>query len=398
MYESLKTHKGIYQHKKTKMFQARKKIKGKQHTASFRFIREAVHWKKTFNGKKEAVETENDFSTLKEVWDAMQTLHFPSLALSTQQIWKRRYLLLECLETYHMDEITPIVINEWIEKWVKYYKSEDWQRKGKGRHARCNLKNEINLFTTIFNWMKEEPSFYLEATKLVSPILKRHKKMSIIKEIPFKNKKIGIDDFYKFSSALPPLYQDLALLQFYTASRIGEVSGIQIKNIDLTNRKLLIKETCGWCQTTKTFIRLNPFPKTKEVREVYITEEILSIISRRMKMKTETSGFLFQVEGKPLNYGTIQINYRAAQRKTGIKYTGTHNLRHGMATLARKVGGSLDAVMAMTGHKDIKLAAHYSSIDSEYQKEVSIKIMNFIRQENESSVTKEDNVISLFNR
>ena len=393
MYIALKTHKGIGQHKVTKMYQAKKKIKGRQFAASFKYLRDAVHWKSTFNGKKEPIERENEFSTLKEVWETMQTLHFPSLAPSTQQIWKRRYKLLRCLEDYHMDEITPIVINEWIEKWVKYYKSDDWQREGKGRHARCNLKNEINLFTTIFNWKKEEPKFHLEASKLVSPILKRHRKMCIIKEIPFKNRKIGIDDFFKFSSSLPSLYQDLALLQFYTASRIGEVSGIQVRNIDLVNRRLLIKETCGWCQTTKTFIRLNPFPKTKEVREVYITDEILNIISRRIKMKSEASDFLFQVEGRPLNYGTIQINYRAAQRKTGIKYTGTHNLRHGMATLARKIGGSLDAVMAMTGHKDIKLAAHYSSIDSDYQKDISIKIMDYIGNYQQQS--DNENVINM---
>lgn len=61
--------------------------------------------------------------------------------------------------------------------------------------------------------------------------------------------------------------------------------------------------------------------------------------------------------------------------KTGIPYSGTHCLRHGMATLARKVGGmGLDSVVAMTGHKDLKLAAHYSKIDGEVQRDISLKI------------------------
>lgn len=47
-----------------------------------------------------------------------------------------------------------------------------------------------------------------------------------------------------------------------------------------------------------------------------------------------------------------------------------------MAKLARKVGGGLDAVVAMTGHKDYKLADHYSKLDSDFQKEISIKIMD----------------------
>jgi hypothetical protein len=32
----------------------------------------------------------------------------------------------------------------------------------------------------------------------------------------------------------------------------------------------------------------------------------------------------------------------------------------------------------MTGHKDLKLANHYSKLDNEYQKEISVKIMKHI--------------------
>jgi hypothetical protein len=52
-----------------------------------------------------------------------------------------------------------------------------------------------------------------------------------------------------------------------------------------------------------------------------------------------------------------------------------------MATLARKVGGmGLDSVIAMTGHKDLKLADHYSKIGVEVQKETSLKILGYIEQ------------------
>lgn len=78
MYVSVETHEGIYQHKNTKKYQARKKIKGKQHTASFKYLRDAVHWKNTFNGKKET-KSISTCPTLKEVWETMQKLHFPSL-------------------------------------------------------------------------------------------------------------------------------------------------------------------------------------------------------------------------------------------------------------------------------------------------------------------------------
>lgn len=67
----------------------------------------------------------------------------------------------------------------------------------------------------------------------------------------------------------------------------------------------------------------------------------------------------------------------------------------------------MDAVIAMTGHKDIKLADHYSKCDEEDQKEVSLKVMDYIREqskilggENGNSLEKVDeiegNIISLF--
>jgi integrase len=79
-----------------------------------------------------------------------------------------------------------------------------------------------------------------------------------------------------------------------------------------------------------------------------------------------------------------------AQMKTGIPYSGTHCLRHGMATLARRVGGmGLDSVIAMTGHKDLKLADHYSKIDGEVQKETSLRILDHIQKLGVADVERE---------
>lgn len=65
-----------------------------------------------------------------------------------------------------------------------------------------------------------------------------------------------------------------------------------------------------------------------------------------------------------------------------------------MATLARKIGGGLDSVIAMTGHKDYKLADHYSSLDHEFQKETSEKVMEVYRKKLETN-TDLDNILSL---
>lgn len=375
-------HPGIRKDVITGHYQALKKIKGKQYSETFETIREAIHWKNVFNGDRSSVEVEKKTSTLGHVWSRMKVLHFPSLELSTQRIWERRWGPLSDLGHLHMEEISSTVINRWIDRKKKFYTSEEYQAQGRGCAGRCNLYNELNLFNTIFNWYKAEDEFEAESRELFTPIRPRHKKMAFIREPTVKpeQKKITVEAAFKFFSALPELYADLAMTQFFVAGRIGETAGIQISNIYLEEDYLMIKDSVSWCNTSKMFEYLKPYPKNKEPRRVHLHPWLREIVERRLKARKKGCNFLFHVEGKPLNYCTIQVNYRMAQMKTGIPYRGTHCLRHGMATLARRVGGmGLDSVIAMTGHKDLKLADHYSKIDGEVQKETSLKIVEHIK-------------------
>lgn len=394
-YKKLKGAIGIYKHETSNSFMARKKVDGKMVQKTFTSLFEAKQWHKKFNGVLLEEEV-SSYSSLKHVWETMQKVHFPTLATSTKAIWLRRYEPWKSIEHLPMDKITPSRVTKWVNNLVEHFKSDYYQNSGRGKARRCNLNNELNLFVTIFNWYKESEEFEKEALHLTCPIKKKHKKLGFIKPVPDKKKQISLEDAYIFFEYLKPLYKDLAMLQFFTAGRVGEIAGLQWSNIDFKNRRMIIKHTCIWCMSNKTFLELKPFPKNKEPRPCYITDEIMEILLRRESFKQPNNDFVFHVEGNPINYATVQVNYRNAQRKSGVPYSGTHILRHGMAKLARKVGGGLDAVIAMTGHRDIKLADHYSSCNEDDQKEVAEKIMKHIRNQQVQHDT--ENVISLFGR
>lgn len=397
-YKKIKSARGIYQNEVTGNYLVEKRVKGKLHTTSFPTLFEAKQWQKYFDGTKAQAPKEGcQCATLKEVWESMQKNHFPILARSTKEMWLRRYNLLMMLEHLPMDQITTAKVSEWVVYWVSHFSSEDYQT-GRGRAGRCHLNNELNLLVSIFNWYKESELYEKEAQYLTCPVKKKHRKMGFIKPLPDKRKQIELHHAFLFFESLRPLYRDLAQMQFYTAGRIGEVSGIQWKNVDMKNRRLLIKETCIWDMTKKTFVELKQFPKNREPRAVFITDEIMEVLKRREAFRIAGNDFVFHVEGNPLNYCTIQLNYREAQRKSGVPYTGTHILRHGMAKLARQIGGGLDAVIAMTGHKDLKLADHYSKSNEDDQKHFSEMIMNHIRKRKafeQESKSDFENVIQL---
>lgn len=400
-YKKLKNAKGIYQNDRTSKYLVEKRISGKLFTATFLSLYDAKEWQKRFDGKKIIKDSvESQCSTLKEVWETMQRNHFPILATSTKDIWHRRYRMLQTLEHLPMNLITPSKVSEWVIYWVGHFTNGDYQNSGRGHAGRCNLNNELNLLVCIFNWYKESDLFEKEAISLTCPVKKKHRKMGFIKPLPDKKKQIDLKDAFLFFEFLQPLYRDLAKMQFYCAGRIGEISGIQWSNVDLKNRRLIIKETCIWDTANKVFVELKLFPKNRETRIVFITDEIMEVLRHREAFRLPGNNFVFHVDGAPLNYCTIQINYRAAQRKSGVPYTGTHILRHGMAKLARQVGGGLDAVIAMTGHKDLKLADHYSKTTEDDQKHFSEMIMNHIRNKMKPEIEPQadfENVIRLKN-
>ena len=402
-YKKVKNATGIYKQENSGKYLAMKKVNGKQFQKSFDTIFEAKQWRKYFDGisfnhPSGDSDTESNYSTLKEVWEVMQMHHFPTLATSTKAIWRRRYKLLKTLEHLPMDKITPSKITSWVNKNVEYFKTDEYQGSGRGRAGRCNLNNELNMFVTIFNWYKQSEQFEKEALLLTCPVKTKHRKLGFIKPVPDKKKQIDLQSALLFFDYLPPLYRELAQMQFYCAGRIGEICGIQWSNIDMQNRRMLIKHSSIFHPVNKTFLELKPFPKNKESRPVFITDEIMDILKRREVFRIDGNDFVFHVEGAPLNYGTIQLNYREAQRKSKVPYSGTHILRHGMAKLARQIGGGLDAVIAMTGHKDLKLADHYSKCNEDDQRHFSEKIMEHIRNNTRKDKVDQasfSNVVSL---
>lgn len=394
-YEKLKEEIGIYQNITSRNFLAVKKVRRKNFQKSFKSLVKAKSWRKNLNEASQPTRETCKKATLKQVWTSMQGDHFQCLAISTVAVWKRRYLLLKQLENSPMDEIIPSTITAWVKKNVDDFKAEENQESGSGKLSRCNLNNELNLLVTIFNWYKQSEKYEKEAINLTCPVKRKHKEQGFIKPLPDKRKQINLNDALLFFEELKPLYRDLATLQFYCAARIGEVAGLQWSCVNLEERRMIIKHTCIWDMSSKIYIGLKNFPKNKEPRPVFITPEIMEILERRAAFRLPGNDFVFHVEGRPLNYGTIQINYRSAQRKSGIPNSGTHILRHGMAKLARKVGGGLDAVVAMTGHKDLKLANHYSKCDEDDQREISEKIMEHIRLSRLEKSYTFDNVISI---
>ncbi len=131
---------------------------------------------------------------------------------------------------------------------------------------------------------------------------------------------------------------------------------------------------------TKRFDYLKQTPKNGKDRQVFVNDILFSVLSKRL---SDNGEYVFSRKGEPLSYRAIQNAYDTALKRCGLypKFSGTHFLRHSMATLTRMVTGSLEATQSVAGHHDQKLVQHYASIDNTANQSAQVVVQNFLNKE-----------------
>lgn len=376
----LTKHKGISKHKVTGHYQARKRINGVEKKKSFKNIRDAIQWLRTFNGITSVDKnnrTKSECSTLAHVWGRYQDLHLFSIQPQSQEKTRLQYRQLQSIEHLRMNEITSTLLTEWLKERVEYFRSQQDIGIGRGVQARYSMSNELKVLRQIFNWYLDEDEFQIESQGLRCPVKQKIFEKGIIKEKLPQSKKIPPKDVIKFFEHLAPFYRDIAIIQYYSACRIGEILGLQHECIDLEAKNIEIKYSAIH-DNGKVFSRLGP-TKTRSIKNVHITDTLEKCLKRQIANKHPSSQFVFHNNGKPMNYGTVLQRYNRALKKAGLRYSGTHILRHGFATFVREIGGGIDAAMSITGHKDPRVASDYAELNKDLRIETSEKADSFIK-------------------
>jgi len=292
--------------------------------------------------------------TLGEVLEKYKTLHLPTVTEIT------RHKFLGRVEKFlgphlHLPlaYLTPEKVASIITQAKAGYVQGPYSK-------RFNFLKDLKDLRTLCNWWRDQYDF-----KFSNPVRSFHNSLAVMEEIPEKDRRISMEETTRFFKALEstPLYKQMAILQFFTAGRVGEIAGIQYKNIDLENRILKIKEVITWLRGVP---KVKHCPKNGKARAVYINDTMMSIIIERQKTNPEGCPFLFHTNGKPLRYNRINVAFNEAWKKAGLsgKFSGSHLLRYSSAQGARKLTGSLDAAASVTGHQSMAQAAHYGKLDT----------------------------------
>lgn len=376
-YKAVKNYEGIREDIISGNYLVNKRIAGKRYSKSFLMLADAIKWRREFHpnisSSFNTSQPDIDNNGVKkflfmEAWEKYKQFKFPILEKSTIDTTLSRERNYIDLMKVRMVDLNPDFFRDYIVKKKKEAVLTNTRR--------YSFDHELKELKIFFNWYSEQIDY-----KFINPIKKSHFQLGVIKKLVPKDKKIPIEDCLKFWEALPIFFADFAMVQHSVAGRVQEIAGLQTYNLDLQNRVLTIKEVIVW-NRKKKFDYLKPYPKNKESRYCFITDSLMEIIKRRLALVPKGCTYLFHDNGNPLEYRQIQYAYDKALKDCGLgdKYSGTHIMRHSMATTTRRVTGSVDATQAITGHKDVKLVQHYGALPTDLQKETAIRVEKFLNE------------------
>ncbi|MBT3983729.1 MAG: tyrosine-type recombinase/integrase [Bacteriovoracaceae bacterium] len=342
-----------------------------------------------------------------DIWEIYRRENVDSCTTtSTRQNRLDKIPFLEGLFKFKIHDISSLVISEHLEneKTKCLLKAEEIKRNVESRDAkkaklnlpierysrRSNFNDDLKFLKCLFNWYRER----FDDTNFGNPVLKKHKTTSENKGAGFiklphqKEKKMSSEEMFAFWKAFTPqnsIYHDLAVMQYYLLNRIQEPCGLQVQDISLKFKKLWIRHVCIWGQDKK-FLELKIGTKNGEHKPVFLNETLIEIIERRLLVRDPECNFLFQIDGEPLNYRSVQYQYNKALKSAGLfpRFSATHFNRYSAGTAIRSLTGSLDHAQASGRWKDSGVAQGYCAIDYELQQESTVILEKHMQTHNKS--------------
>ena len=164
-------------------------------------------------------------------------------------------------------------------------------------------------------------------------------------------------------------YRVYALIAFMTETgcRRGEVAALKWENVDLENKKVVIKANLQYAKTCGTYVTS---PKNGKERTVFISDNCVNILQqlhveqlkRNMRYGVAPSGYVF--EGKPgRNFQPSSIThvFKILGDRYGFKDFHPHKLRHTCASLSILHGVDPVTVQTKLGHSSVDITLNVYS-------------------------------------
>ncbi len=288
---------------------------------------------------------------------------------------KIRYQVIEKTYGYFKDYPICDIKSQHIDLWLESMTQNSEEKKGK----RQSFSYELKILKSIFRFYKES----FENVHFETPIRRRHFQKAIlpgkIKKVNSKN--LTRKDFNLFRKSLIADSREgktlgrLATLHFLHALRVSEVTALHWEDVYLNEQDpassfLRIQRSYKWHTPRKTVLE-NGFKNSdanQGFKDLPLFPESYQVIIKIKKEKKgePLKGLIFQTtEKKPFTYRMIQYAYDCAFKHQGLKFSGTHILRHGGCRDHYRKNENLEIAQQLLGNTNIKNTVIYTNSNGE---------------------------------
>lgn len=180
--------------------------------------------------------------------------------------------------------------------------------------------------------------------------LERPKKIEKLPEV------LSIEEVKSILKATSNIKHKAILTTIYSAGlRVGELTSLQIKDIDSSNKRIWVREGKG----------------VKD--RVTVLSPLLLVLLRAYFKKHQPKIYLFEgADGKPYSASSIRkVLFKSVTKAGIIKKVRPHTLRHSFATHLLENGTNLRYIQTLLGHTSAKTTEIYTHVSSKKLDEVN---------------------------
>ncbi len=206
--------------------------------------------------------------------------------------------------------------------------------------------------------------FLIEQDIIDGRILKRKIKLKVPDFLP---RAIAPGDVRKILGVIKEIRdRALILVLLRTGMRIGELLGLNVKDLDVRERKIHIYEGEKNCLG----------------RVVYLSDDALMALGLWLKKRDKTKEYFFYGLRGNLCYTSARNIFTQYLRETGLQHKGytIHSLRHTFASELLNAGMRLECLQLLLGHRDIEMTRRYARLTDKSRQEEYFRAMEIIEQ------------------
>ncbi len=169
---------------------------------------------------------------------------------------------------------------------------------------------------------------------------------------------LDVEAVRKLAAGMPDHLVGLVWLGFWGGLRLGELIGLQRRDLDLTAGTVTIARQLGEVDN----VPVEGDPKAGSARVVNLHGPGLDALREHVERQGPafpTARVFTRADGSDLRRGNVYSPWRVACRKAQLPGVHVHDLRHAGLTLAAQSGATLAEVMRRAGHVSVAAAMTY---------------------------------------